>query len=232
MQQSAGRRQTRDPRSCTPRSRCNNTRECDRCAAIRQAQIADEAERRLCQYLQHQLIVLRTEQGDGEALRAHLRALIKSAELRAGIWTIERGERCGTLHANIITHAAELVGAPGAIIHAEPLRAGLRAAAAYISKRRQRPAAEDYAGRAYGAWGQVGQIVAGADMPLLVQAATCDAAIRAATQKAVTPPQTAEPTGPAPQTMDDYRRIAARHLPHLAAIANQFLARAPKTGAP
>jgi hypothetical protein len=186
----------------------------------------------LCQYLQHQLIVLRTVSGDGEALRAHLHALIKSAELRAGVWTIERGERHGTLHANILTHAAELVGAPGAIIHAEPLRAGVRAAAAYISKRRQRPAAEDYTGRAYGAWGRVGQIVAGADMPLLVQASSCDAALRAATQQAAAPPQTAEPTGPAPQTMDDYRMIAARHLPHLAAISNQFLARAPKTDRP
>lgn len=115
--------------------------------------------------------------------------------------TVERGQKAGTLHANILTHAGPVKLLSAGLIHAEPVRTNVRAVAAYISKRSQHPEREAYDGRTYGAWGRMADILVADDMPPIVTGATIErtltpAAERANAATATTPASTSQATDP------------------------------------
>lgn len=207
------------PQLCAPRKRCRDYRNCPACAAIRQARIADQAEAILRDYLQLQLIVLRPHNATQPGMRAAIRAAIRNNGLRAGIWTVELGQKAGTLHANILTHDGPIKQTNSATTHAEPVRTNARAVAAYISKRSQHPDREIYDGRTYGAWGRMADILVAEDMPPIVTGATLERTLTPAAERQTPPPPPRQPAPATPLTREEYRVIANRHLPRLLAAA-------------
>lgn len=220
------------PKDCRPRNRCHDWRHCAQCAAIRQARIADTAEGLLAGYLQLQLIVLRPEVTAPKGMQAAIRAAIRNNGLRAGIWTVERGPKAGTLHANILTHAAPLKPHRSAQQHAELVRTDARTVAAYISKRNQAPGADHYAGKTYGAWGKLSDFLLDATMPPIITAAAIEHDLHDPAEPP--PPEPTRFLRPQRQelTREEYRAIAARHLPHLAALSDSFKRRKNSTDLP
>lgn len=87
---------------CHPRERCNKWRECDRCARIRQAKIADVAENRLARNHFLTYIVLTTD--EPITLASDKDKLIRSISRLSsgGIWTVEAGEQFRGLHINLL----------------------------------------------------------------------------------------------------------------------------------
>lgn len=87
---------------CTPRSRCNDWRSCDRCARIRQAKIADVAENRLAR--NHYLTFLVLKTNEPVTLATDRERLIRSVSnlSSGGIWTVEAGEQFRGLHINLL----------------------------------------------------------------------------------------------------------------------------------
>lgn len=208
--------------ACRPGKRCHRWRDCEQCARIRQARIADRAEGLLRGYLQLQLIVIKPTGTTPAHMQRAIRACIRNNGLRAGIWTIEQGDKAGTLHANLLTHGDGIKPARDGEIHASQIRSTIRATAAYISKRRQSPDPQHYGGKTFGTWGRVSDHLHAPDLPALVVGAVIEADMPDAP-----PPPASRPTGsshepPAELTVDQYREIAARHLPHLAAMSASF----------
>lgn len=210
------------PEECRPGKRCRRWRECDACARIRQARIADAAEGLLAGYLQLSLIVVTPADPTPVAMQKAIRAAIRNNGLRAGIWTVERGEKAGTMHANILTHHANPAPLRGAVIHAETVRTSARACAAYISKRSQAPRADEYSGKTYSTWGRLADWAYHRDQAPIITGAALDADMQGRDHQAAPPPARVMPAGPPDLTPDEYRAIAARHLPILAAMSDQF----------
>ena len=205
------------PQQCGPRKRCKKYHDCPQCAAIRQARIADRAEALLRDYLQLQLIVLRPMDATPAGMRSAIRAAVRNNGLRAGIWTVELGEKARTLHANILTHDAPMKQSARTTTHAEQIRSDVRSVAAYISKRRQHPTAEDYSGRTFGAWGTLADVLCAEDMPPIVQGAACERALTPPEKRVSENPKIWYDPQPEKLTREQYREIAARHLPNLMA---------------
>lgn len=87
---------------CTPYSRCNQWRECERCSRIRQAQIADVAEARLARNHYLTYIVLKTNSPLtlADDRKRFLRSVTRLSS--GGIWTVEVGEEFRGLHVNLL----------------------------------------------------------------------------------------------------------------------------------
>lgn len=206
-------------KQCAPRQRCRNHRACDACARIRQARIADEAERLLSGHLQLQLIVLRPRDHIGATLRKGIQQTIRNNGLRTGIWTIERGPKTGLIHGNILTHAGEIKAHKLLEYHTEQVRTNARAVAAYISKREQAPGADHWTGRTFASFGHISHTLQNASMPAIIHGA----AVEHALSRAHNEPLPAVPALRASARHDlspqQYQEIAMRHLPRLAALA-------------
>lgn len=207
---------------CRPGNRCRRWRDCDACARIRQARIADRAEQILAGYMQLQLIVVKPADATPRGMQAAIRAAIRNNGLRAGIWTVELGAEAATLHGNIIAPDEPIKPSSKAITYAEPLREHVRVVAAYISKRSQVPPPDIYPGKTWGSWGKVGDILTAPAMPAIIQGAEIEQQLSGRTHRPGQRP-VINTEQPAPQlTQDEYRAIAARHMPTLAAIADSF----------
>lgn len=114
---------------CRVGNRCNRWRDCDRCARIRQAHIADVAENRLARnhYLTYVVVTTRepiTLETDRERLLRSVRRISSG-----GVWTVEAGEKFGGLHVNLMIaserpiteHALKRVWGDLGNIHMEPV---------------------------------------------------------------------------------------------------------------
>lgn len=149
---------------CRPGKRCRDWRVCPDCARIRQAQIADVAERGAATSPRVTYAVARTY--DARTFSADkaqfLTRLAKIAD--GGIWTVETGKISAGLHINIIAGtkdavtAAELARAwpttsPVDVWATEIPRRNARNVAAYASKQTGFPHPDEYRGRLYGSWG-------------------------------------------------------------------------------
>jgi len=149
---------------CRPGRRCRNWRECPDCARIRQAQIAEVAERGAAFSPRVTYAVVRTYDpgsfgADKDAFIARLARVTEG-----GIWTVETGAISTGLHVNIIAGtldglaAAQLakawpVSSAADCWAADIPRRDVRHVAAYVSKRDSFPHPDEYAGRLYGSWG-------------------------------------------------------------------------------
>ncbi len=217
------------PHDCKPRQRCHNHAECAQCARIRQARIADRAEALLRDHLQLQLIVIKPEPGlTGDLIKA-VQKCIRANKLRAGIWTIERGQKTGLIHANILTHTADLKTPKGWRLSTQPVRSDVRSVAAYISKPSQHPTREHYSGRTFGAFGHISEWLADGEQETVILAASAERALKPAAYVPA-PPVPAPPAMPRQElSTDQYREIAERHLPMLRQIIGPFKRRIKET---
>jgi len=161
---------------CTSRSRCRNARGCDYCAAVRQQQIAGVAEKLEQQYGALTMTVLRPEQNTAAAVKAVHASFMRRALAPAGIWTVEQGTLFGGLHLNILSPQPLPAKWKGQC-YSETLRITARDAAAYISKREGMPTPEQYAGRLFGTFGKIGEILATQEYAPVVQAAALEVAM-------------------------------------------------------
>lgn len=150
--------------TCRPGRRCKQWRNCDDCARIRQAQIADVAEAGAALVPRVSYAVARTY--DAHTIsRDREKFIARLAQIsEGGLWTIEIGERKGGLHINVIAGtldpiaAADLAacwpGGSSADFWATDVpRREVRHVAAYCSKRAALPDPDYYGGRLYGSWG-------------------------------------------------------------------------------
>lgn len=207
---------------CRPGNRCRRWRECDACARIRQARIADRAEAILRGHMQLQLVVIKPEEPTPRGMQAAIRAAIRNNGITAGVWTVELGTEAATLHGNIIAPDAPIRPSTTYHAHAEPLREHVRAVAAYISKRSQVPPPDIYTGKTWGSWGRIADIIVAPAMPPIVQGAELEQQLSGRTHQPGTRPDILSAQESTPLTRDEYRAIAARHMPTLAAMSDSF----------
>lgn len=207
---------------CRPGNRCRRWRDCDACARIRQARIADRAEAILRQHMQLQLIVVKPADATPRGMQAAIRAAIRNNGLSAGVWTVELGTEAATLHGNIIAPDEPIKPSSKAITYAEPLREHVRAVAAYISKRSQIPPPDIYTGKTWGSWGRLGDMLATDAMPAIVQGAEIEQQLSGRTHRPGQIPDILSAQPERKLSPDEYRQIAARHLPTLAKLSDSF----------
>lgn len=148
------------PNRCEARNRCKKWRECDRCAAIRQAQIADIAEKLEQKYKELYLTTLKPSQNTQKAIEKLRSSFMRRCLAPAGIWTVETGEEYNGLHINLITPKPLPAKWRACETYTELLICTARDAAAYISKRSGAPSEKQYIGRTFGQWGQIGALLA------------------------------------------------------------------------
>ncbi len=170
---------------CTSSSRCRNARGCEYCAAVRQQQIAGVAEKLEQHYGALTMTVLRPEQNTAAAVKAVHASFMRRALAPAGIWTVEQGTLFGGLHLNILSPQPLPARWKGEC-YSEVLRITARDAAAYISKREGMPSQQQYAGRLYGTFGKIGEILATQEYAPVVQAAALEVAMGGGGQRTTT----------------------------------------------
>lgn len=196
-----------EPRRCAPRSRCRNWRVCPTCARIRQATVADLAEKLAANAGRLNLTVLHPTHPGAAAVAAIRAAWVRQARPTGAIWTVEQGAAPGALHLNILHPSHQRAEPTGAACYSEPVRSSPRVVAAYISKRAGAPDPEIYPGRCLGRSGPLWQWLATDTTAPIVQAATL--------QHIIEPQNNRVPTVAA---SDGYRETAARWLPEFAEI--------------
>ncbi len=175
--------------SCSDVNHCGNARTCERCARERQRRIADKAEALEKQYGQLTFTRLTPEKNTQDEIRRLRASFLRRALAPAGIWTVETGEKFKGLHLNILSPAPAPAKWRNCTTYSELLQTTARDAAAYIAKRSGMPAIEQFAGNLYGAFGQIGAILASQRANPLLQAAAIESAL----------------AGPAKKTPDSHR---------------------------
>lgn len=201
-------------RGCSTRSRCGNARECEYCATTRQMQIAGMAEALGEQWGQLTMTVIKPESNTAAAVKAVHASFMRRALAPAGIWTVETGELFGGLHLNILSPKPMAARWRGCETYSELLRTTARDAGAYIAKREGIPSAEQYPGRLYGSFGQIGEILATQERMPILQAAAIEVAMGGGKGAEVNPPLKLE--GRTRETTKEERaEIMRRHLPNL-----------------
>ena len=204
-----------EPRPCFKGNRCHRWRDCPHCAAIRQAHIADTAERLQKMYPGLAWTTLHPVTSGAEAVARARAAWARKSRVPAGLWTVESSPSTGNYHCNIIAPIGFDADDGKFSRWQRAITGNVRHVAAYISKPEQFPRHEDYPGRLYGTLGPLWQHLASARQEPAIAAAAMEyaidpgAAIVRAAETQSQPPQHAEPS------LEEYRTIAARHLPHL-----------------
>ena len=162
---------------CLPHSLCGNFRDCGRCAAIRQAKIANAVEKleAICGKLTWHILYPHGGQAN-EANKAKLQFL-KAAKAEGAIWTIEQSKKNNNFHVNIITPECQTPELRKAHVWHQQLDGNVRNVGAYIAKRSQMPTREAYDGKLFGTAGNLWQILSQAKEMPIVQAAAAQYAI-------------------------------------------------------
>lgn len=203
---------------CRPQHRCRNWRQCDFCARVRQARIADAAERlasispNLSWTTLHP--ILPGKYGIDRA-RSEWVDVVRPA---GAIWTIEKSPSTKNLHLNIIHPTA-----PDPILARSgkwnrPIIGNVRHVAAYISKRRQAPAPGDYQGRLFGTCGHLWQWLVGERADPIISAAAVQWLIDPLPM--IEEAQRHHPLAPTYSFLQppDYAEIAKKYLPDVLAM--------------
>lgn len=207
---------------CQPRSRCRNWRICNFCAALRQAKIADCAER-LAQISSKNdwttLHPLLPGKYGIDMARAEWQKIHRPS---AAIWTVEQTKSTRNLHINILHPSFPEKNLTHSHSHSQRINGNIRHVAAYTSKRNQAPDPSEYTGHAFGTCGIMWQHLSSTNAPPALRAA--------AVQWMLDPlPMIDAATAPPPtlyqiddNTPEHYRAIAAKYLPDILARVAQF----------
>lgn len=163
--------------SCTGQDHCGNAFTCARCARERQRRIADKAEALERQYGQLAMTVIKPELNTQDEIRRLRASFLRRCLTPAGIWTVETGTQFARLHINILSPKPIPARWKNCETYSELLIATARDAAAYISKRSGMPAIEQYQGRLYGTFGQIGEILVNQRAAPVVAAASIEVAL-------------------------------------------------------
>ena len=202
-------------RPCAPRARCHDYRRCPICARIRQAKIADAAERLAARAGPLAWTCLSPVEPGADALARARAAFLRATDPPGALWTVELSPETGALHCNIISPAEPPRAMKLARVWHAPINGDVRAVAAYISKREQMPSKLQYPRRLYGTAGPVwAWLSSGAGQPVIA-AAKAQYDIDPAPLAADSGVDKRVFVGRDPHTWADYRDIAASRLPDL-----------------
>jgi len=202
-------------RPCQPRARCKAFRTCPICARIRQAKIADAAERLAALSPHNTWTTITPDERGQAALLACRAAFLRAEEPPGAIWTVEIAPTTGRLHCNILHPTSSPRAMRAARLWQAPLAGNIREVAAYISKREQMPPPDHFDGRLYGTAGTLWQYLAGTEAPPVVAAAKTQYDLDPAPLHANSGVSRRLFVTAAAHTTDDYREIAARRIPDL-----------------
>lgn len=144
-------------RPCLPRARCRKWRTCEVCARIRQAKIADAAERLATIAPKLNWACIQPDHAGAAALAAARAEFLAAADPPGAIWTVEQSPTTGRLHCNILTPTEPDRPLRKSRLWIAPVAGDVRHVAAYIAKRDQMPAKAEYGGRLYGTAGPLWQ---------------------------------------------------------------------------
>lgn len=216
------------PRPCRVGFRCLDHRQCEACARIRQAQVADVAEVGAATTpgaaITYAVIRTYAPADIGPDREAFAKKLARRT--MGGIWTVETGAISTGLHLNLLAAtdqpvtAAQIakmwpVSSPADVWAAPIARPDVRRVAAYMSKKSGIPPEAEYSGRTYGSWGgwkkPLGSLIDDPQKAPIVAAAALESLLAGA---GVPAPATAATTGPA-TTQEELRE---KHLARLCAI--------------
>lgn len=162
---------------CSHGQNSANYRLCPYCAAVRQKQIADKAQRLEHQFPKLFLSVIKPSDNTAKVIQ-HLRAaLLRRAFAPAGLWSVESGEKLGGLHLNIIAPAPIVKAIQGCSTWSEAITTSARICAAYINKPGSFPDRAEYSGNITGSWSRIPDLFTDPKMPATVQAASLEAAL-------------------------------------------------------
>jgi hypothetical protein len=198
-----------------------NWRQCKYCAAVRQYQASEKADRLAESFDQLYLSVIIPETKTAAALQRIRAAILRRAFAPAGIWSVETGEKMGGLHLNIIAPAQVRDGLHGCHTWSQALTTSARAAAAYINKPSGYPERAEYGGHLNGSWAHVADFFHGRGITPVVAAASAEAALSKNLPVDYLRQALAAQAmhgSAAPKTRAEAHAIARRHLPNLYAI--------------
>lgn len=202
-------------RTCAPRSRCNRWRVCPACAAIRQAKIANVAERLGKLYPALIWTTLHPVTGGARGITLARAEWARKADPAGALWTVEQAPTSKNLHLNIIHPPISQVELDQSHRWQRVIEGSVRNVAAYISKPEQFPVREDGPARIFGTLGPLWQYLASGDQAPPVAAL--------AIQHALDPQESLQRARihahirgkPEPHTMAEYKAIASKYLPDL-----------------
>jgi hypothetical protein len=145
------------PAPCSPRFPCSRFRVCDYCAARRQRNYADIAERIEAAFGKLTLARITPDDPNAAALIRAKNAAMRYCTSPAMIWSIEIGDQQGKLHLNILGPNLDFQKPKNCTSYSEELTKPARAAAAYITKRKSIPDPMHFEGRVVGTAGTIMQ---------------------------------------------------------------------------
>jgi hypothetical protein len=177
------------------------------------------------------LAVAKPMENTADAIRSLRDQIVRTKLAPSGIWTIETGELYMGLHLNIMAPARFSDALRRAGHHVELIQSSARAAAAYISKRSGMPEEVQYQGRLYGRWGNVSAMLMASDSTETAapRAALSEWSLMSDQDKAFALQGfhrcdggyvKGEPAKPQ-KSDEEYRDIAARHLPNILAAVGR-----------
>lgn len=213
-------------RRCAPRARCRDWRHCEDCARIRQAKIANVAERLESFDPDLTWTCLHPVKAGAAAAIAARAEWLRKVDPPGALWTVEQSSASGALHINIIAPTDLPPDLNHSKIWQQRIDGSSRNVAAYISKRSQMPARAEFPGRLFGTCGPLWSWLANAKQLPAVAAATLQQEIdgsptaAAAAQKERRSLSDLEmlrgASLPAQElTREEYRAIAARRIPDI-----------------
>lgn len=160
-----------NPKICTSASRCRLYRTCAHCARLRQAHVADLAERLLAQYpavfLSRFTPHTNTKQ-EIERLKTSIKRQLGNYQ---AIWSIEIGQEKQLLHLNILSASPEFKHPKNAEYWQGQAASNLRQLAAYMVKQDQIPPTEIYQGRQFGGFTSMSKLLQDTKIEPVIQAA-------------------------------------------------------------
>lgn len=208
--------------ACRASARCRRWRTCPECAAIRQARIADAADR-IAQCFPSLHWSRLTPHHQTPSAIPTVRARWRRAHPQAaGLWTVEQGTHHHHLHLNVLHSDAVLQEIEGASSWTATDLKDHRRVAAYIAKREQAPDPGSYHGRAFGTFGEPWYYLAQARSAPALSAAALQFAIDPGAASRAALDYHDSPRLAAPYSRADYHAIAARYLPDLIDLSNAF----------
>ena len=200
-------------------------RTCDTCARNRSARIADITEDILKHWPSVAWVTLTPDDYGKSTVDSIRAAYLRALPDASGVWTVERGEQAGKLHANILTQHHRVPRIKGAQVHLAPVVGALRNVAAYISKRSQIPDMRHHSGRLFGRFGTVGQWLLAPESPPVVRAAAIEKNIlRNWGPLGLADPRWLTKT-PEQHEHEEGIERARRHLPKLMAVHQEAMRR-------
>ena len=202
-------------RPCAPRARCGDFRSCPICARIRQARIADAAERLQSFAGDLTWSVVSPHDRSWEALTQCRSAFLAAENPQGALWTVEYGALTGKPHANILHPTSGARTLRRAAVWQAPVKGSARLIAAYVSKQSQMPPRAEYSGRLFGTAGPLWQWLAtGKGLPV-IEAAKTQWDIDPGPVRASSGIPDLAPGATIEEQRQHFRAIAARRLPDL-----------------